>query len=193
MRAYRRKGLDPMASNMFRYLTSRGVDGSDVLEVGGGIGVLQLELLKAGARSSVNVELSAGYEEAAAELAAETGFEERLTRRVGDFVELQDEVDEADIVVMNRVVCCYPWMGRLMGAAARKTKSLLAIVVPRDRWWVKTGQTIGNGYMAFRKCDFRAFVHPVTEIRSVAEHSGLALVHSDQNLIWQTLVLERVG
>ncbi len=59
-RGYSRKGLDPMASSMVRYLVSRGVEAADVLDVGGGVGAIQLELLKAGAAKRVNVELSSG-------------------------------------------------------------------------------------------------------------------------------------
>jgi hypothetical protein len=193
IRAYRRKGLDPMASSMIDYLKSRGVEGADVLEVGGGVGAIQVELLKAGARESLNIELSAGYEEAAQRLAQEEGIEDRVTRRLGDFVALQHEFDQADIVVMNRVVCCYPWMERLMGAAVGKTSGYLAMVFPRERWWVKTGLGMGNTFTALRKCDFRAYVHPVAEIESVATRAGLVVRHSDKNLIWQALVLERTA
>ena len=105
VRAYRRKGLDPMASSMVDYLKSRDLRGADLLEVGGGVGAIQIDLLKAGLDRSVNVELSSGYDEAAHQLAAEEGVEDRITRHVGDFVENQDEFESADVVLMNRVVC----------------------------------------------------------------------------------------
>jgi cyclopropane fatty-acyl-phospholipid synthase-like methyltransferase len=191
VRAYRRRGLDPMASSMVEYLKSQGVEGADVLEVGGGVGAIQIELLKAGAESSVNIELSAGYEDAARDLAAANGFQERMTRRLGDFVAEQDKIAQADIVVMNRVVCCYPWMERLMSAAVKKTGSRLAIVFPREKWWVKLGIRIGNGFMSLRKCSFQAYVHPVKEIEAVATNAGFAVRHVDNTFIWQALVLER--
>ena len=182
-----------MASSMVEYLVARGVEGADLLEVGGGVGAIQLELLKAGVAKSVNVELSSGYEEAAQRLAEEEELKDRITRRLGDFVEDQHEFEPADIVVMNRVVCCYPWMERMMEAAVSKTGKYLALTFPREKWWVKLGLALANRFMALRKCDFRAFVHPVADIESLATDAGFVVRHTDNNLIWQALVLERAA
>ncbi|MFB3051745.1 MAG: class I SAM-dependent methyltransferase [Acidimicrobiia bacterium] len=192
-RGYRRKGLDPMASSMVQYLVSRGVEAADVLDVGGGVGAIQLELLKAGAAKSVNVELSSGYEEAAQRLAEEEGFEDRITRQLGDFVEHQHEFEPADIVVMNRVVCCYPWMERMMEAAVGKATQYLALTFPREKWWMEFGMWSVNAYMGLRKCDFRAFVHPVADIESVATSAGFVVCHTDNNFAWQAVVFERAA
>ena len=182
-----------MASSMVEHLVAQGVEGADVLEVGGGVGAIQLELLKAGASSTVSVELSSGYDEAARRLAEEEGLEDRITRRLGDFVERQDDIEPADIVVMNRVVCCYPWMERIMEAAVNKTGRYLALTFPRERWWMKLGMRLVNRYMGLRKCDFRAFIHPAAAIESAATTSGLVVRHSDRTLVWQALVLERAA
>ncbi len=182
-----------MASSMVQYLVSRGVDGADLLEVGGGVGAIQLEFLKAGVAKSVNIELSSGYEEAAQRLASDEGFEDRITRQLGDFVEHQHEFESADIVVMNRVVCCYPWMERMMEAAVGKAGKYLALTFPREKWWMKSGTWSVNVFMGLRKCDFRAFVHPVADIESVATSAGFVVCHTDNNLAWQALVLERAA
>ena len=92
MRAYRKKGLDSMASSMVDFLISSGVKGADILEVGGGVGAIQVELLKAGVSKTMNAELSPEYEDAALSLAKEEGVEDRITRRLGDFVELRGRV-----------------------------------------------------------------------------------------------------
>lgn len=193
LRSYRRKGLDPIVSNMVGYLKSRGVEGAYVLEVGGGVGAIQVELLKAGARRCLNVELSPGYEEPARRLALEEGLEDRVSTRFGDFVELSEELEPADVVVMNRVVCCYPWMERLVTAAAAKTGSYLAMVFPKDDWWVKLGLRVGNFFESIRGDYVPAYIHPVAEIEAVAGKGGLALRHSDTGLIWQAEVFERVA
>ena len=192
LRRYRKKGLDPLARSLVDYLSSREIDDTDVLEVGGGLGHLQLELFRSGAASSVNIELSAGYEEAAAELLDSEGLGDRVERRLGDFVALQDRVSPADIVLLNRVVCCYPRMPEMMGAALNKTKRFLALSFPRERWFMKMAIAAGNAWWAMRSCDFRAYVHPVSEIESLARDSGFEIAYRYRSLGWQAVVFERV-
>lgn len=193
VRRYRRRGLDSMASSVVRYLGSVGVRGAEVLEVGGGVGAIQVELLHAGAARAINVELSSGYEDAAGRLITEEELGDRIVRELGDFVEREGEFEQADIVVMNRVVCCYPWIERLMTAAAGKAGSYLALTFPRDKWWVRSGLSLGNGFMALRRCDFRAFAHSPEAIEAVATNSGFVVRHTDHDFIWQALVLERIA
>lgn len=180
-----------MARSVVDYLISRGIEGADLLEVGGGIGDLQLELLRAGVSRSVNIELSPEYEEEAAELVREAAMGERVSRHVGDFVEARDGLDAADIVVLNRVVCCYPWVEKMMEAAVGKTRRYLGLTFPREKWWMKLVIGVGNSWMSIRQCDFRGFVHPVAGIESVATRAGLIVGHRDRNLGWQAVVFER--
>src|SRR5215212_3625890 len=78
---YRKKGLDRTARRMVDLLAERGVDGATVLEIGGGVGDIQIELLRLGAASATNLELSPGYEAEAARLLDETGLTGRVDRR----------------------------------------------------------------------------------------------------------------
>lgn len=191
LRRYRKKGLDPLTRGVVDYLSSREIDDADVLEVGGGLGNLQLELFRAGAATSVNVELSGGYEDAAAELFESEGLGDRVERRLGDFVAERDRVSPADIVVLNRVVCCYPHMPAMMEAAVDKAKRFLALTFPRERWFMKASIAAGNAWWALRSCDFRAYVHPVDEIESMARDAGFEVAHRDRSLGWQAVVFEK--
>lgn len=191
LKGYRKKGLDNMASGLVEYVADRGVADKSVLEIGGGVGDLQVELLKAGAANSVNVELSSEYEAAATELIEDEGLDGRVERLNGDFVEQRSLVETADVVVMNRVVCCYPWFDRIMEAAIDKTGWLLALAIPRDRQLTHAFVGIGN-WINRRRCGFEAFVHPVEEIEQVAARAGLTRVFVDEDFIWRGLVFERV-
>lgn len=190
LRRYESKGLDNMAREMIGYLISSGMEGRSVLEAGGGIGTIQLELLKAGAHSTVNVELSSGYETVAAELLEREGLADRAERRVGDFTELAREV-EADDVVMNRVICCYPFWERLLAAAMSSSRRFVAATFPRDRLLARIGVGIGNTYCRVRGIDFRAFVHPPDAIESAASAGGFDVAYRDRDLIWNAVVFER--
>ena len=162
-----------------------------MLEVGGGVGAIELELLAAGADSATNVELSGEYEEEAASLLAERGLGGRVDRRVGDFVE--EPVEPHDVVVMHRVVCCYPDVDRLVGVAAAHTRRRLLLTYPRERPWTRAGIRAINVFMRLSGSGFRAFVHPVARMTAAAQLEGLALARRERpGLFWENAVYERV-
>ena len=172
-------------------LTERGVDGATVLEVGGGIGDLDLELLGRGAERAVVVELSNGYDEEARALAAEAGAEARIERRHGDFAEEEASIEPADVVVMHRVVCCYPDPELLVGAAARHARRFLALSIPRDTWWMRLGLGTANAWFRLRG-GIQAYVHPPARVVGIAEAAGLSTVLDKRSTrIWRIAVFER--
>jgi SAM-dependent methyltransferase len=113
---YRRRGLDKSAQRMVEFLRGLGIDGATVLEVGGGVGEVEIELLKAGAARAQNLELSPAYEEEARTLAGQAGVQGRIDWRIHDLAQDPGAVAPADLVVLHRVVCCYPDYERLLGA-----------------------------------------------------------------------------
>ena len=188
---YRRKGLEATERRIVDLLVERGAEGSTVLEVGGGVGAVQVELLRAGARRAVSVELTPTYEEAARQLLREAGLEDRVERTIIDFVEGGADVAAADVVVMNRVLCCYPDMPRLAGAAADHTRRLLAVSYPKSTWWTRLTLGVGNvGLRVFRR-EFHLFLHSPDEIGRVAESSGLRPVTRRRGLFWEIAAWER--
>ena len=128
---YRKRGLDKPSRRMVEFLEQRSeLDGATVLEIGGGVGEIQLELLKRGAASTVNLELSNAYDAEAAALAREAGVEDRVERRIHDIAVAPDAIEPVDIVVLHRVVCCYPDYERLLGAAGDRAKRALVFSHP---------------------------------------------------------------
>jgi SAM-dependent methyltransferase len=190
LKRYRRRGLDKLSRRMASVIRTRGVRGASVLEVGGGIGALSVELLEAGAEHATNVELSPEYEDAAAELAREHGVDERLDRRVGDFA-AEADVPPADAVVMNRVVCCYPDYEALVGTAADRARRLLIFSFPRERPLVRAAFGTMNVALRLMRNDFRGFVHPVGAMLDVARRHGLTPVVEHRGFFWQLAALER--
>lgn len=192
-RRYRRKGLDETAQEMVEFLRGRGLDDATVLEIGGGVGAIGLELLRAGADRAVEVELSPNYERSAAELARELGFEGRVERRLGDLVAEGEGVPAADAVVMHRVVCCYPDVDALVGAAGERARRHLVLSFPRDRRLVRGGRRVINLWFRLRRWDFRFHLHPRAAILAAAEREGLRPVLEHQGAIWQVAALERTS
>lgn len=191
LRDYRRNGLEPTAAGLVEFLRELGVEGKTVLEVGGGVGEIQVELLESGAERTVNVELSDGYEGAAARLLAEKGLTDRVERRLGDFVEQGGEIEPADIVVLYRVICCYPWMERLVDSATSHTRSVLALAFPRDHWLGHVCVGFANTVNRLRGRAFQSYVHPVSEIESRVTGSGMSRVYGRRSTVWLGRVYQR--
>jgi magnesium-protoporphyrin O-methyltransferase len=162
-----------------------------VLEIGGGIGEIEIELLRSGAERATNIELSAAYEEEGLKLVEQAGFGDRVDRRYGDIATDPELAPAADVVVLNRVVCCYPDMPGLVGAAAEKTRRALALSFPRDTWLMRTGAHAINTWCRLRRSNFRFFVHPPPAIVATAGERGLRLVHEHRGHLWQVAALER--
>lgn len=190
---YRRKGLDATARRMVDFLVGRGVSGATVLEVGGGVGAIQIELLRAGAARAANVEIVGTYEEAARDLVREHGFEDRVERLVLDFARVGDGVAPADIVVMHRVVCCYPDMERLVRAAAAHAAHSLAMTFPPDRPWWYLFALLYNSWARITSSGFRVYVHDPSAILATASVEGLDVILDRQGFVWQTMILERAA
>jgi hypothetical protein len=190
-RRYRRRGLDPTSRRLVELLQRRSLSDRTLLEVGGGIGAIQIELLKAGLGSAVSVELTPTYEEIAGELLSEARFGDRVERVVTDFAQAGDEIQAADIVVLNRVVCCYPDMPRLAGAAADRTREVLVMSFPRRSWWTGLALTLGNLAFRLMRREFHVFLHPPDRILATAEQHGLRTTFNKPGFFWQVAALER--
>jgi magnesium-protoporphyrin O-methyltransferase len=187
---YRRKGLDRTARTIVEFLRGRGIEGRTVLEIGGGVGALEIELLKAGAEQAVNVELSAAYDAEGAALAREAGLEERIDRRYGDFAAGMF-VKPADVVLLHRVVCCYPDAATLVGAAAERAEGVLVLSYPRESRLVRAGFALANVW--HRRIGFRIYVHPVADLLAAAERRGLQRAFGHRGRFWQVAALERAA
>lgn len=193
LRRYRAKGLDDLERRMLASVLPLELSGARVLEIGGGIGALQVELLEAGAASGEIVELVSSYEDSALELARERGVAERHSYRVADIIDEPNAVGHADVVVLNRVVCCSPDGVELAATAARLTRQALVLSYPRDVVGVRLGLRVLNlGQWVLRR-SFRAFVHPPGKLRAAAETHGLRVTDTGRNGFWEFATLRRAA
>lgn len=170
-----------------------GVDGRSILEIGGGVGTLQAELLAAGASMGEIVELVAAYEPYVRELAAEKGLTDRLSFRVADVLEDPSSASPADVVVLNRVVCCSPDGVELTSTASKLARRTLVLSYPRDRVLVRLGIAAINLWQRLLGRSFRAFVHSPALLRAAAEAEGLHLQELGRGSVWEFSTMQRVG
>ena len=188
---YRKRGLDKTARRMVEFVEARGVEGATVLEVGGGVGEIQIELLRRGAARTVNLELSPAYEEEAERLLQEAGFSERAERRLVDIAVDPEAVEAMDVVVLHRVVCCYPDYERLLDTVAEHARRLVVFSYPPRNAVSRLFVAVANvGFMLLRR-EYRSFVHPPASMLAVLEARGLRGAFAGHTLVWQVAGLER--
>jgi magnesium-protoporphyrin O-methyltransferase len=176
---------------MVWFLAERGVEGASVLEIGGGVGEIQLELLSRGAARTTNLELSDGYDEEAERLAREAGVQERVQRRRHDIAMDPEAVEPADVVVLHRVVCCYPDYDRLLGAAADHAGRLLVFSHPPRNPITRALIALENLAFRARGIELRTFAHPPRAMLGVLERHGLRHTFSHRGFPWVVTGLER--
>ena len=168
-----------------------GVRDATVLDVGGGVGVIHHELLDAGAASAVHVDAASHYLDAARAEAERRGHADRVAFRYGDFVAVAPSLPAADVVTLDRVLCCYHDMGALVAASASHAARLYGLVYPRDHVLVRLGAPLINLVMRLRRSSFRVFVHPTPEVDRAVRDAGLAPRWRATTLFWQVVVYGR--
>ena len=188
---YRKRGLDATARRIVAFLEEQGIEGATVLEIGGGLGEIQIELLQHGAVHAVNLELSPAYDEEAGKLLREAGIEDKVERRLNDIAADPDAVEPADVVVLNRVVCCYPDYERLLGAAAEHARRLVVFSYPPRNTVSRLVIAAQNLGFRLRRREFRIFVHPPAAMLAVLQARGLRPAFNHKGGIWRITGLER--
>jgi magnesium-protoporphyrin O-methyltransferase len=190
-RRYRRHGLNRTQQRLVGFLIEHGIEGASVLEIGGGVGDIQVELLRRGASSVVNLEISTSYEEEARELLEQSGMTGRVERRFLDIATAPSEVGEADVVVLHRVVCCYPDYQRLLSSAGGHARRLLVYSHPPSNPFTRLVIGWDNLLRRLRGNDFRAFVHPPDAMVGVVQRQGLTPRYRHHGLTWDVVGFER--
>lgn len=167
--------------------------GDSLLDIGGGVGTIHHVLLEAGVATAVHVDASSGYVAVASEEAERRGHSDRVRFVHGDFVAIADAVAAADIVTLDRVICCYPDMETLVSRAAERTRRVFGAVYPRDTRWVRFLLAIENFGERIRNTAFRVYLHSPAAIEARLRANGFRRVSRSRTIIWEIAVFERGG
>lgn len=191
LRRYRRKGPTGTTKHLLRMLAEEKVRGFGLLDIGGGIGAIQHELLERGASRALHVDASRAYLRLSAEEAGRCGHGDRVVHRYGDFLDLAPEIPEFDIVTLDRVVCCYPAMHRLIDESASRARRLYGLSYPRAHVGVRAGIAIGNAWFRLQGSSFRTYVHPPADIAAEVARQGFSVMAQAQTLVWHIQLFRR--
>jgi 2-polyprenyl-3-methyl-5-hydroxy-6-metoxy-1,4-benzoquinol methylase len=187
-RRFARKGLEPSQRQLMNGLMGSGLSDASLLDIGCGTGYLHQRLLQAGAASAVGVDLSIKMLDEARAQAREQGLAKRTDYVEGDFVEVSDALVPADIVILDKVICCYPDADALVQRSAGLARRVYAFTIPRDRWSVRLALYTGRVFLALIRCHFRSYIHDLAAIDQRLTQLGFVRVFQDSTFAWLTRI-----
>jgi len=188
---YARNGPDRTTRLLLDMIRPYVAVGSTVLDIGSGIGVIDHELLRAGVGHAVLVEASPAYLEVARQEARRATALDRVEFVEGDFVRRAAEIDAADVVTLDRVVCCYPDAEALVTLSAARARRLYGLVLPRDRWYIRAAVRLLNLGPWLRRKAYRAHVHSNARIDRLAAEAGLRQKAEARTFFWRVVIYDR--
>ena len=188
---YRKGGPDRTSAMLLEMIRRRGVAGASVLDIGGGIGIVGRELLRSGAAAAVLVDGSEAYLDVARAEAEADGLGEQMQIVLGDFTRLAPELAPADVVTLDRVICCYPDVDALVGLSAARARRLYGLVLPRDHWYGRFLTRLENLWLALRRSPFRSFAHSNALVDGRVAAAGMRIVDERFTSLWRVVLFER--
>jgi len=193
LRRFRRRGPIRSTGRLIEALRAADVSGAAILDVGGGIGAIHHALLDAGAYTAFQIDVSPAYIESAREETVRRGHANRVLFLRGDFVQWVNNIPDADIVTLDRVICCYPDMESLVRGAATKARRLVGAVYPRDTWSARLGVRLINLVLRLRRSAFRVYAHSPAAIAAVLRGQGFERISEQRTFVWDITVFARRG
>jgi 2-polyprenyl-3-methyl-5-hydroxy-6-metoxy-1,4-benzoquinol methylase len=191
LKRYRRKGPANQTKLILSAIHSLGLKNADLLDIGGGIGVIHHELLGKVAAQAIHVDASSAYLNEARKEASQRGHGDVVQFIHADFTDVASDLPPVDIVTLDRVVCCYPDFRRLLTAAAEHSQQAIAMTYPRETWYVRLALRVLNFVQRLRRDPFRVFLHPVSEMDSLLEQKGFKRVTLRRLFVWEMALYQR--
>lgn len=192
-RRFERKGFEPLQQRLISEIVTTGLSGRSILEVGSGVGQLHQTLLEKGASTAVGIDLAPAMISEAETRASARNLAAQTHYRQGDFVQLAESIEAADIVLLDKVVCCYPDANALIQCAAGKTLDRCAVIYPRDHAFNRTGAALTAFVLTLLGSGFRPYVHPCHLVEERFAQSGLKLQYTSATPLWLLQIFERVS
>jgi SAM-dependent methyltransferase len=190
---YRNNGPAGATRQLIHALTEAGIEGAELIDIGAGVGAIFNELLAAGAARAVDVDYSRAFIEVAREESARRGHADQVEFRFGDFVRLAPDIPAADVVTLDRVICCYPNVRALIGLSASRARRLYGLVAPVDAWWTRAGARVLNALMWLTRRQMRFYVHRSSLVDGLLVEVGFTPMTRQRAGFWEVLAYRRTG
>jgi magnesium-protoporphyrin O-methyltransferase len=191
LKRYRKRGPDKTTRMLIEALIEENVEDLTLLDIGGGMGAIQHALLDAGVQSARDVEASRAFLVAAKEEVALRGYAGRVDYRHGNFVDLAANVPPADIVTLDRVICCFPDMQNMVGLSVARARKLYGLVYPRNTWWMKIFLVVQTFFLKLQRNRFRTYLHPTEAVEALIKGHGFKQTFYRKTFVWQVVLYAR--
>lgn len=182
--------LGGVSRMLLELLDEAGVSGRSVLDVGCGQGGLTFDLSQRGS-SVMGIDLSPESVAVARRAAEQAGVSARF--RIANAA--TDSIEPHDVVVLNKVVCCYFDVGALLANTLPAARSLVALSLPHSRGsrgvLARLALRTENAWRRLRGNPFRAFVHDEAAIIQTLDQSGFSLTAQRDYWVWHIATFER--
>lgn len=189
---YRKGGLEKTQRYLLEGVRKHSVASKKLLDIGCGVGSLHLTLLKEGAATATGVDIAEGMIRHAERFAEEQHLREQTRYVLGDFVPNAESIGQADITMLDKVVCCYDDVAELVRLSTENTTDVYALSHPRENLLVESVFKLQIFFAKLFRAKFHPFWHDWSEMHAGIIHSGFQLIYSNSTVIWNVMVYERI-
>jgi magnesium-protoporphyrin O-methyltransferase len=191
VKQYLKKGLEKEQRFLVEGIVLTHPEEKSILDIGCGVGQVHFELLKKGARSVQGFDIAAGQLEGAKNLSQQLNFGDRVTYTQGDFLIAGESAQEADITILDKVVCCYADPVALVDLSLSRTRSVYALTFPRTKNLIHAGIAILTCAAKVLRWGFHPYWHEWHKIVEQIESKGFKIVSHQHTLMWDAYVFQR--
>lgn len=188
---FRKGKLEKEQRLLLEGVRKSAVVSQEILDIGCGVGALHLTLLKEGAAKSTGVDIADGMLERAKEFAEQLGLTEKTSYINGDFVRVSDSLADADITMLDKVVCCYEDVETLVRKSSAKTRKVYALTHPRESLFVASTFKIQIFFSKLFRAKFHPFWHNWADVRRIITDSGFVPLYENSTFTWSVVVYRR--
>jgi len=190
-RRFRKGKLEKVQKQLLEGVRRESVAKKEILDIGCGVGSLHLILLAEGAAKATGVDISEGMLDQAKKFSEQRSLGAKTSYVLGDFVQKAGEVEQADITILDKVVCCYDDVESLVKKSAEKTRRIYAFSHPRQSFLMKALFKIQIAACNLFRSSFRPYWHDWSWVRGLVAGQGFELVYENATIAWQVAVYKR--
>lgn len=193
LKRYLKKGPRKPTRLLTEALKKQSLKGLSLLDIGGGIGPIPLELIPKGIAKVLDIDASVGYIYVAKSESEKRGYSDIIQYQMGDFVDESSQIEPYDIVTLDKVICCYPHVDKLLKTSLSKAKKYYGVVYPQTNWVSRFMAILINLTMKFKKNPFRTFIHSTELVDNTIQKAGFKKVYSARYFLsWQIHLYKKI-